>query len=213
VLKLKIIISALLFTFSFQTKAAVIFSDNFQDGNVDGWTLSSSHPGLNVGIEASLLGGGPSGSDILDGTDQSLRTYLIAPPGAGNTGAFTRATTDFNISNAGDYTLDLEARSRNCSSCDIYYEIFVDGFALWDHNSVGAAPVLSFEQKSFDLSSLSLGTHTLTLGMYTTASYSGNFQAFFDDVVIHNNVPEPSILALMVFGILGLSLSRRKMKK
>jgi hypothetical protein len=188
----------------------IVFSDDFQDGDLAGWTLSSNYGGTS-GIENTLLGGGASGSSTLGAGDRSLRAFMVPPPGIplSNT-TFTRAVTNFSAFAAGTYTLDLEARSRNCSGCTIFYEILLDGSALIDHTSPSAGNVQAFEAKQFTLAGLSAGTHTLSLGVYTTNASSGEFQAFFDDVVISTDIPEPATVAIFGLGLAGIGFSRRK---
>ena len=166
----------------------VVFSDDFEDGDVGNWLHTTNHGGA-AGIEASALGGGADGEE--SGGDLSLRTFLIAPPGGVD--LVSRASVEFIAPVAASYQLSLEARSRNCSGCVISYDVLVTGDLL-----ARTGPVLAFEPRIFDLQ-LAAGVHTLTLGIYTTNASSGNFQAFFDDVLITTAAPIPLPSMLLPF--------------
>lgn len=87
------------------------------------------------------------------------------------------------------------------------YDVIVDGVSL-DRKFQPD----SFEARSFVLTNLAPGTHTLTLGMHTTNASSGRFNASFDDVVISTTapVPEPGTVAMFLAGLGLLTLAARR---
>ncbi len=210
------ILGILTFWFIFfgqQASATILFVDNFDDGDVSDWTVEyfgNSSSAANSGIEASSF---DSVSD-----PYSLRTYFISEKSTADDNCYmpndcgVRAVTTFDVLDDGDYKLDLFARSRNCSGCDMFYEIFNNGTLLASNIA------FTFEPQTFDLS-LTTGTYELKLGLRTTAAYNGNFQAFFDDVCVATDgrdecypsmVPEPSVIALFAAGLFGIGFARRR---
>jgi len=172
--------------------ATTVFTDSFDDGDVSDWTLTSNYGGTTfLGVR----------DDAFVSPGFALFTYLQAPPGG--TQLVVRGSRAFEAPAAGDYLLDLFARSSPCDGCTISYDVLVDGVLL-DRQ---LAP-LAFEARSFALPGLAAGAHTLTLGIHTTNASSGRFSASFDDVVISTTapVPEPATWALMAGG-LGLVMA------
>ena len=176
--------------------ATTVFSDSFDDGDVSDWTLSTNYG------ETTFLG---VRSDSFVSPGFALYTYLQAPPGGIQ--LVVRGSHTFDAPVAGDYLLDLFARSSPCDGCTISYDVLVDGVLL-DRKF---AP-LAFEARSFALPGLSAGEHTLTLGIHTTNASSGRFNASFDDVVISTTapIPEPGTWALMAGGLGILLASGRR---
>lgn len=177
--------------------ATTVFSDNFDDGDVSDWTPTTNYGGTTfLGVR----------SDSVVSPGFALYTWLQAPPGGIQLVA--RGSRAFSAPVAGDYLLDLSARSSPCDGCTISYDVLVDGVLL----SRKAAPN-AFEARSFALTGLAAGAHTLTLGIHTTNASSGRFNASFDDVVISTTapIPEPGTWALMAGGLgLVLAAGRRR---
>jgi len=180
---------------SSMTFGTVIFTDNFDDGDVSDWTKFSNFGGTtNVTVRG----------DTFVSAGYSLYTYLSAPPtGSALT---VQASHGFTAPSAGDYTLTLWAKSDPCSGCTISYDVIVDGVRLDRKQQTGA-----FEYRTIYLSNLASGAHTLTLGMFTTVAINGTFSASFDDVSIVTGTPEPSSALLMIsgLGVLGAALRKR----
>lgn len=183
--------------------AATIFSDNFDDGDVSDWTKTTNYGGTNAVTVRT---------DSFVSPSYSMWTYLEAPPGGVD--LIVRASHDFTTSEAVDHTLSLWARSSPCSGCTISYDILVDGVSL----ARTFAPI-AFEFRSFLLSGLTPGLHSLALGIHTTNASSGNFSASFDDVLITSSdvvdpgpgtgeIPEPATMALIGGGLAALAMLR-----
>ncbi len=177
--------------------ATTVFSDSFDDGDVSDWTLTSNYGGTTfLGVR----------SDSFVSPGFALFTYLQAPPGGVQ--LVVRGSRTFSAPVAGDYVLDLSALSSPCSGCTISYDVLVNGTLLGRKSMPDA-----FESRSFALTGLAAGEHTLTLGIHTTNASSGRFSASFDDVVISTTapIPEPGTWALMAGGLgLVLAAGRRR---
>lgn len=177
--------------------ATTVFSDNFDDGDVSDWTLTTNYAGTTfLGVR----------DDAFVSPGFALYTYLQAPPGGIQ--LVVRGSRTFEAPVAGDYVLDLFARSSPCGGCTISYDVLVNGVSL-DRKFAPDA----FEARSFALTGLAAGEHTLTLGIHTTNASSGRFSASFDDVVISTTapIPEPGTWALMAGGLgLVLAAGRRR---
>ncbi len=180
--------------------AAIIFSDNFNDGDVSDWTETTNYSPGNGSTGLAAVG--------------SLQAYLFLPGTEGTVfDIFVRGSHTFTTSVAADHTLTLSAMSASCDICTISYQVLVDGSLVVQDED------LSFQSLMFNLSGLAPGSHTLTLGMFTDFAHSGTFSAWFDDVVITEPeagaVPEPSTMNLLLGGlgllVLGHQyLSRRR---
>lgn len=158
---------------SFEVASEVIFSDNFDSGNLSGWVKSTNYAAVsNVTTR----------SDVYVSAGNSLFVYLDAPPGSLNR-LFVTATRHFNVPHAGDYALELYAKSETCDVCTISYEVFIDGARVVSGSSV------AFQRVSVRLPNMTVGTHSIGLGMSTNFAYSGRFNASFDDVVIRKLLP------------------------
>jgi hypothetical protein len=173
----------------------IVFSDDFEDGLVNDWNKST-----NFGGTTAIVASGTSHTGNF-----GLETYLEVPPLSG-TDLYVRASHDFLAPVAGDYILNLWARSTSCNGCTISYDVIVDGTSL----ARSTAPT-AFEERTFSLEGLAAGPHTITLGMFTTLAVSGHFFSSFDDVVISTSAPVPELptFALLAAGLVLVRLVQR----
>lgn len=182
--------------------AVTVFFDDFESGSVASWSVSSS-----AGVTAPVVA---LRTDSVHAGSGALWTYFDAP-GGGVGANFVHATQQFTAGASGDYLLELWARSAPCSGCTMHFDVLVDGVS---YARDGSEPT-DYDFRSFTLSGLSAGVHTLTLGMYTDGAASGRFQASFDDVRISTEaitgaIPEPGTLLLAAAGLAGLVSQRRR---
>jgi PEP-CTERM motif len=178
--------------------ANVIFLDNFDDGDVSDWTVSSLYPGTPMAMVRT---------DSFVSPSYALYTNFVTP--TSSTDYDFQANHVFTAPTAGNYILTLWARSSTCAACIVSYEIRVDGVSLT------RTFANDFEFRSFALNSLTAGAHTLSLGGYTTNSSRGIRSASFDDVMIEsaaeaNTTPEPASFGLLLAGLGLLGIARRK---
>lgn len=166
---------------------SVVFSDNFDDGDVSDWSIQTNAIGeTKVAVQR----------DSFVSPDFSLQVYLDAPPAGSN--LFATATKTFLAPVSAEYSLDFYARSTFCDVCLISYEIFVDGIRITRTSAPSA-----FESRTFSLPALAAGVHTLGLGVHTDTAFSGRFNASFDNVKISTTapIPEPEIYFQMIAGL------------
>ena len=177
--------------------AATLFSANFNNGDLSGWSLATSNYAGPSGIETV-----PNGT--LNGTN-ALGVYLdkFGPPFVEEFNLFVDASNTFTTSLATNVNLSLEALSVVCQGCIISYYVEFDGTRLATAASQG-----SVHDLSFNLGVLAAGSHTLTLGMHTTRAVSGRFESMFDNILLTGDVavgavPLPGALPLFA-SVLGL---------
>ena len=177
-----------------------VFADTFEDGSVADWTITNT---ANISVPQAIIR-----TDSVHSGSGAMWTFFDAPSGGSGAGT-VRASHTFTAPVAADYTLSLWARSSVCSGCTMSYDVLVDNVSL-----ARAFAPNAFEERVFQLVGLGAGTHTLTLGMHTTAASSGRFQATFDDVSITTlaPVPEPQSVALLLagLGVVGAMARRRQ---
>jgi hypothetical protein len=179
--------------------AAVVFSDNFDDGDVTDWVKSTNYGGT-----TSVQTDGTAVSGL------SLFTYLEAPPGG--TDLVVWATKSFNAPVAGDYLLSLYAVSTACSGCIVSYDIYVDSGATFGSRTNHTA---GFQLVEIDLNGLAAGSHELTLGVHTTNASSGLFGARFDNVEVSTQaeIPEAPVLAILAGGLAAVGATGIRRRK
>lgn len=177
--------------------AAVIFSDNFDDGDVSDWTKTTNFLDGDTVVTVR--------SDSFVSAPYAMLVYLIPRTGSG-TDLFVRASKAFTTVVSGSHHIELNASSGSCNGCIISFDVLVDGNLL-----ERAQFTAGFSSRSLNVD-LSAGDHTLTLGMHTTAAFSGTFPASFDNVRISDGrlIPEPGALALLGLGFAGLMATRRR---
>jgi hypothetical protein len=177
----------------------VVFSDNFDDGDVSDWTKATNY-GASTAVTVR--------SDAFVSPGFALWTYLDAPPGGSN--LFVTANRSFIAPSAGSYTLSFSAMSVACDVCKITYEAFIDGTRI----ASGESPTI-FHFESVVIPFLSAGAHTIGLGVATDIAFLGRFNATFDDVAITTPVPELETYAMLLagLGLLGFAARRRKLKE
>ena len=170
----------------------IVFSDNFDDGDVSDWSMTSS-AGINpfVTTTAAL----PPGSGF------AMLVGFNAPPGGTN--LIVRATNSFNAPVAGDYDLDFLASNRICSGCVMSYDVLLDGSSLGRFQVASNTNVFP---RHIDLDGLAAGAHTITLGFHTTNASSGGFTATFDNVEITTQESVVPVPGAVVGGLTAISM-------
>ena len=183
----------------------IVFSDNFDDGDVPDWTKTDNSAG-SVNSFVTTTTALPPGSGF------AMLVGFNAPPGGSN--VEVRATNTFNAPVAGDYDLDFLASNRLCSGCIMSYDVLLNGSSLGRFQVASNTEVFA---RHIDLDGLAAGAHTITLGFHTTGASSGGFTATFDNVEISTQesvVPVPGAIvggltALAAFGGVGIATRRR----
>jgi hypothetical protein len=181
----------------------IVFSDNFDDGDVSDW-VKTDNSGGSVNSFVTTTTALPSGSGL------AMLVGFNAPPGGSN--VEVRATNTFNAPVAGDYDLDMLASNRVCSGCVMSYDVLLNGSSLGRFQAASNTNVFAHH---IDLNGLTAGTHTITLGFHTTGASSGGFTATFDNVEISTHesvVPVPGALVggLTAIGALAAMAGRRR---
>lgn len=193
---------AVVTVWSFSAQALVVFSDNFDDGDVSDWTKTDNSGGA-INSFVTTTAALPSGSGL------AMLVGFNAPPGGSN--IIVRATNTFNAPVAGDYDLDLLASNRLCSGCVMSYDILLDSVSYGRFQVASNTEVFA---QHIDFDGLTAGLHTLTLGFHTTGASSGGFTATFDNVQVSTQesvVPVPgSILGAMTAAASPAVFARRK---
>jgi hypothetical protein len=179
-------------------QADTLFFDDFEDGDVSDWTLTSNHDNpFRIATTDAATG------------DFALETYL--EPGRQGGGFNASATKEFILSRA--YTnvvLSFSAKSVPCDTCTISYEgNFNDTFGGLASFS---GTDLNYTPRIISIPDLAAGTYRLRLGVFTTQAFAGRFSAKFDDVSITGTaaVPEPATWAMMIGGFAGMGVALRR---
>jgi hypothetical protein len=150
-----------------------VLYDDFNSGSVSDWTLSSS-----CGTGARV-----ANSSVYHSSPYSLQNYFTGRCGAG----YSYSSRSFTAPVNGTYAVDFYAKSMGCSGCTVSARLFFDNSQLFTQSISGAL------QAGTVASSLTAGTHTVKVGMYTTNAFSGTFQAYFDDIHVRKTAsPAPT---------------------
>lgn len=184
------------------TATTIVFSDDFDDGDVSDWT-KTDNAGGSVNSFVTTTAALPPGSGF------AMLVGFNAPPGGTN--VEVRATNSFTAPVAGDYDLNFLASNRVCQGCVMSYDVLLNGSSLGRFQVASNTNVFAHH---IDLNGLAAGTHTFTLGFHTTNASSGGFTATFDNVEISTQesvVPVPGALVggLTALGVLALAARRR----
>jgi hypothetical protein len=199
-------LAALAVSLATSATAATIFADNFDDGDVTDWTLTTNFVApAQTTLSTSTL--------VSHSSPNSLQIELFSrqfDSSDNGSNLFVRGSRTFSVAVAGDYVLSLYGRSTpNCIGCVISYDVLFDGNFLDLHRFSG-----DLELRTYELDGLAAGNHTITLGMFTTGVDNGNFRAFFDDVSVDSveavAVSEPGALGLLALGLVPLWAARRR---
>jgi hypothetical protein len=146
-------------------------------GPLTGWSVTTNYTGTNGILLAS---------DHFVSSPNSLEAHLV--PGPSGSNLFVAANHSFTTG-SGTYTFTLEDATMSCQSCTISARVLVDGtvYSSLDGMNVSdvsqSSIVTPFSSVNFSLS-LGAGPHSLSLEMFTTGAFSGDFRAYFDDVSI-----------------------------
>ena len=186
------------------SRAAVLYANDFNSGDVTGWVASS--PTSPSGFEIS-----PNGA--LNGTN-AFGVYFDTPPDGNNFSA--RATISFNAAAAINVQMSFQARSLLCDICSVTYLIEIDSNLVASRYTEDAVDTLTVPY----LFPFASGPHTLALGLLVSIADIGRYEAFFDNIQITGDpvsgaVPIPGALPLFATGLgaLGLLARRRRDKR
>lgn len=202
----KIVVMLSTFVLAHAAQANLLTNPGFETGDFTGWTV-----GGNVPLGYGVAKGGQRLPDNVDGA-----AYARAHGGTYTAWASTRG--GYGEALVLSQTLELDAGTY---SAGFYFQtsegdygnsskIYIDGnYMSYTSSHITSSSKLA----SFNFSLASGGIHTIEFDI--SGSGSGPVSISADDFFLNDTtpvtvaVPEPSMLALMVTGLLGLGLLRR----
>ena len=170
-----------------------VFFEDF-DGGLAGWTesLCNRNDVVNqvciIGLDTQLL-------DLPNELPESLPNWgfveITATGGSLFVPVEVRFEKSFTVFNEDDYIVSAWLGIKDCNSCNIATQLYVDGTLALESIGPDIGVVPAGPHKSFQASAIHLtaGTHTIEMTMRSTAALNGQFRASFDDIRISRDIP------------------------
>ena len=220
----------------------ILTNGNFETGTIAGWSATSTQAtsfqaSLNDGQNSQVINGGGSGGPVYYvrnkqanyfGTPATpISGYSVFDAFDGDSGTFTleqsfsiagpvtSALLNFSFGSQATYSGSVrkfDANILNSAGTTVLYNAY--DFSLpfsstaWTINNISADLTAEFNL-------LGAGNYVLAFQQKIPQNYSGPAQFAIDNISlnVNNAVPEPTTVAILGLGLLGLAASRRKSAK
>lgn len=178
--------------------AEVIFVEDFDD-TLDGWSQSICHT-LDASQSCSILQSEfAQHSSSFHPLDPAISEpywgvvkIFDSDNGTCSGPVEVRYSKEFVVPSTGEYNLETVIGVTNCAGCIETATLYIDGIQIFQRAGINANIDPTDNQtvflESFTMN-LDEGTHSIELGLGSTVTCNGNFQAAFDNIVVRSVVP------------------------